>query len=131
MKTLSTVIQQDKRTLTSLATRLLPVMDTSLRTFLAMLAAGVAVTAIITLSIWAAGMDVNAYAGAFSWGLGFIFLALAVDNRGKLALVQMVSGLLILLMALLQRSISPDFIIGSGVLVAAWVGIVLFQRLSR
>ena len=105
-------------------------MVASLRDIMALTCAGLAAIAVITLSVWATGMGINAYLGVSIWGMGFIFLGLAVDNCGRLALFQLLTGVAFLVLALLQNSVSPDFIIVSGVLLATWFAVVLFKRLS-
>lgn len=105
-------------------------MVASLRDIMALTFAGLVAIAVITLFVWAAGMEINTYLGLGTWGLGFIFLGLAVDNSGRAALYQLTTGIAFLILALLQNSVSPDFIIASGVLLATWIAVTLFRRLS-
>ena len=130
MKTIGLSVQQDQGHLTLAVKKLFSSMAISLRAILALTVAGLAAAAIITLSVWTAGMDINIYLGAATWGLGFILLGLAVDNRGSAALYQMITGTALLLLALLQSSVSPDYFIGSGVLLAGWLAMLVFNRLS-
>ena len=130
MKTISLPVQQDQRFLTTAVKKVFKSMVTSLPAILALTVAGLVAAAIITLSVWTAGMNINVYLGAATWGLGFILLGLAVDNRGSAALYQMITGITLLVLALLQSSVSPDFIIGSGIILAAWVAMLVFNRLS-
>ena len=105
-------------------------MIASMHDVMALTWAGLSAIAIITLSVWAAGMEINTYLGLSTWAMGFIFLGLAVDNDGRVAVFQLVTGVAFLVLALLQNSVSPDFIIVSGALLATWVAVVLFNRLS-
>lgn len=130
MKTINVSMQQNQKLLTPVVNQIFPAIATSLRSVLALIAAVLVATAVITLSVWVAGVEIGVYLGAASWGLGFIFLGLAVDNRGSAAFFQMVTGLALLVLALLQSKLSSDYIIVSGVLVAAWIGVLLFNRLS-
>lgn len=130
MKTFNTSIHQDLSLQSFTTRRHLPAILASMRNILALSSAGLMAIAIITLSVWAAGMEITMYLGVSTWGMGFIFLGLAVDNHGRTALFQLITGVSLLVLALLQNSVSPDFIIISGVLLATWVAVVLFKRLS-
>ena len=70
------------------------------------------------------------YLGVSTWGIGLIFLGLAVDNHGWVALYKSATGVALLTLALLQNSVSPDFIIVADVVLAIWVAVALFKRLS-
>ena len=76
-------------------------------------------------------MGISTFLGVSSWGTGFIFLGLAVDNRGPLALFQVASGVALAVFALLQNSLSPNFFLLSGVLLASWVAFAVFRRLAH
>ena len=130
MKTVNASIHQNL-SLESFTTRAhLPAIVASMRNILALSSAGLAAIAIITLSVWAAGLEITMFLGVSTWGVGFIFLGLAVDNHGRAALFQLITGVVLLVLALLQNSVSPDFLIGSGLLLATWVAVVLFKHLS-
>jgi hypothetical protein len=101
----------------------------STREVLATLSAVTAATAIILLSILAAGVEFTNIIAASNWALGFVFLALAVDNRNSTPVLQLLSGLTLIGLAWLQANVSSDYAIASGVLVAAWVAITLFRKL--
>jgi hypothetical protein len=101
----------------------------STREVLATLSAVTAATAIILLSILAAGVEFTNIIAASNWALGFVFLALAVDNRNSTPVLQLLSGLTLIGLAWLQANVSSDYAIASGVLVAAWVSITLFRKL--
>ena len=130
MKTFNTSMHQDLSLRSFTARSHLPAILASMRNILALSSAGLTAIAIITLSVWAAGLEIDTYLGVSTWGMGFIFLGLAVDNHGRTALFQLITGVALLVLALLQNSLSPDFSIISGVLLATWVAVVLFKRLS-
>ena len=130
MKTFSVSIHGNLNLQSASSRGLIPAMVASMRDIIALTSAGLAAIAVITLSVWAAGLEINTFLGVITWGLGFIFLGLAVDNDGRVALFQLITGVAFLILALLQNSVSPDFIIVSGVILAIWVAVVLFKRLS-
>jgi len=128
MKTYSVHIDQNRKPASIASSKLIAAMKASLREILASMSAVLVAASIITLSVWAAGMEVNVFLGAGTWGLAFIFLGLAVDNQERTALLQMMTGLALLVLALLQNYVSPDFLIVSGTLVASWVAAIIFKR---
>ena len=131
MKTLSTAIQQTRNTRSFTTERLIPMLVSNMRGIMALMYSGLAAAVVITLSIWVAGMGINTLLGVSTWAMGFVFLAVAVDNRGRLALLQMTSGVALLTISLLQNSISPDFFLLTGVLSAIWVAFAVFKRLCH
>jgi hypothetical protein len=131
MKTFSATIQQNRRTQSFTTGKLIPVLASNMRNIMALMYAGLAAAAVMTLSIWVAGMGINTLLGVSTWAMGFVFLAVAVDNRGRLALLQMTSGVALLTISLLQNSISPDFFLLTGVLSATWVAFAVFKRLCH
>ena len=131
MKTLSAQIQQERNTRSFTTGRLIPVLASNLRNIMALMYAGLAAAVVLTLSIWVTGMGINTFLGVSTWAIGFIFLAVAVDNRGSLALFQVTSGVALLAFALLQNSLSPNFFLLSGVLLATWVAFAVFKRLAH
>lgn len=130
MKTYIAAFQQSQKLHSVVREKLITALTASMRDVVAVLGAVLAASAIITFSIWVAGMELSIFLGVSIWGLGFIFLGLSVDQHGRLALLQMTTGVALLVLALLQSSVSPDFIIVSGVLLATWSGAALFKRLS-
>ena len=130
MKIVSPSIHQNLKSQTVASKGLIPAMVASMGDIIALTFAGLAAIAVITLSVWAAGMEINTYLGLSTWGMGFIFLGLAVDSHGREALFQLVTGVSFLILALLQNSVSPDFIIVSGVFLATLLAVVIFKRLS-
>lgn len=95
------------------------------------LAVAVAVAAaLVTLSVWLAGKPMGPLLAAGAWGLGFVFLGLAIDSRGVRGVFLGITGLALPVLALLQDRVSPDFVIISGVLLAAWAGHGILRRKS-
>jgi hypothetical protein len=101
-----------------------------MRNVMALTWAGVAALLLIALFAWAVGLDINTYFGASSWGLGFVFLALALDNDWKHARYQLITGVALLTSALLQGILSPGFMMITAAVLAAWVAGAVFRRLS-
>ena len=130
MKTFSASTHQSLKVNSKATQKLGPILTASLRNIMALTWAGVTAISLIALSVWTAGMEINAYLGSLSWGLGFIFLALALDNHKKLARYQLMTGVALLVLALLQSSVSPGFVIISAAILAAWIAGAVFKRLS-
>lgn len=128
MKTYSVHIDQNRAAGFFARLKLIPAMTASIREIMALMSAVLVAVSIITLAVWAAGMEINTYLGAGTWAIAFIFLGLAVDNRERTATLQMMTGLALLILALLQSNVSPDFLIVSAALVAIWVAGALFKR---
>jgi len=129
MKTHSVTIQQYWQLQTVVKQRFIPLMGVSIHRTLAFMSALTTATAIVLLSVWMAGVEASNIVDASTLGLGFIYLGLATDNRGTTAIFQLVTGITLLVLAGLQHTVSPDFTIVSGVLVATWVGITVFRQL--
>ena len=106
-----------------------PSVSVSMREVVALLSAVTSAVAIIMLSVWASGSGLTAVVGAGTWGISFVFLGMAVDSRKPAALLQLSTGLTLMVLAWLQYTVSPEFMILTGVLMAAWVSVGLFQRL--
>jgi hypothetical protein len=129
MKIHSGHIQEHHRFHITADKSIVPVVVDSFRETLALLSAVIAAIAIVMLSVWVADMEIQNILGAFTWGLGFVFLAMAVDSQNSPAILQSLTGLSLLVLAWLHNSVSPDFIIASGILVALWVAATLFRQL--
>ena len=129
MKTFTAPLQQNRQLETIAGQKLIPLVKASIGDILAMLSAVTAATAIVLISVWVVGMGINDILGAGSWGLAFIFLGLAVDNREPTAGFQLATGISLLILSGLQNTVSPDFSIISGALVATWVAVLMFKRL--
>lgn len=121
MKTYFKPIQQNWQLQTLAKQRLIPFMVVPIQTILVFLGALTTATAIVLLSVWMAGVEISNIIGAGTWGLGFIYLGLAVDNHKPTAIFQLATGIALLVLAWLQHTVSPDFTIVSGVLLATWV----------
>lgn len=130
MKTISVSIHQSLKDQTTATRERVPAIAASMRNIVALTYAGLTAIAIIVLSVWATGLEINLYLGACAWGAGFIFLGLAMDNQGQAALIQLITGVALLVLALLQNSVSPDFFIITGVILATRVAAIIFKRLS-
>ena len=131
MKTLNAQIQTERETRSLTTGRLIPVLISNMRNIMALTYAGFAAVVVMVLSVWVTGMGISTFLGVSSWVTGFIFLGLAVDNRGPLALFQVASGVALAVFALLQNSLSPNFFLLSGVLLASWVAFAVFRRLAH
>jgi len=130
MKTVSATTHHSLKVKTIATKKLGPILTASMRNIMALTWAGVTALILITLSVWTAGMEINTYFGAGSWGLGFIFLALALDNDKKHARYQLMTGVALLTSALLQGILSPGFMIITAAILGAWVAGAVFRRLS-
>ena len=129
MKINTTSIHQDQLVQIRAKQGHFPSALVSTREVLAPLSAITAATAIILLSVLAAGTEFTNIIAASTWALAFVFFALAVDNRESKAVLQSLSGLTLIVLAWLQANVSSDYSIASGVLVATWVAISLFRQL--
>ena len=109
--------------------RVVPAVVDSFRETLALLAAVIAAIAIVMFSVRVNGTEMQSTYSALTWGLGFIFMALAVDNTVSTASLHFVTGLALLVLAWLQSVVSADFTIVTGMLVALWAAAALFRRL--
>ena len=130
MKTISASTHQSLKLKSTASRKLGPVLSASMRNVMALTWAGVAALLLVALSVWAVGMDINTYLGASSWGLGFVFLALALDNDRKHARYQLMTGVALLTSALLQGILSPGFMMITAAILAVWLSGVVFRRLS-
>ena len=129
MKTYTMPFQQNQRIQLSANEEILPAMTSSIKEILALLSAVSAAAAVVLLSVWVAGAEVSDLLGAGTWGVGFIFLGLAVDNREPVALLQLITGVALLILAGFGTFLSADFLIASGLLLATWVAAGLFKFL--
>lgn len=106
-----------------------PAMIISMRDILSLLSAMATVSAVVLLSIWVAGIDIRNIIGAVSWGLTLVFMALALDSQGRRAFMLLFSAGVLLVSAVLQSVVSPDYVIASGWVVATWAGVAVFKHL--
>lgn len=110
-------------------TRAVPAVVDSFRETLALLGAVSVAITIVMLSVWVAGTPMQAIYSASTWGIGLVFLAMAVDSSFSEAFLRAVSGLGLLILAWLQGSVSADFTVVTGMLIALWAATSLFRRL--
>jgi hypothetical protein len=129
MNTFSVTIHKHLDLHTSAARVQLPAMAHSIREILALLGAATAAVAVIMISVWLTGLEISNILGAGTWGAAFVFLALAVDAHKLTAILQGVTGVALLVLAWLQKTVSPDYMIVSGVVIAIWIAVVVFRRL--
>jgi len=129
MKTLTAPVQQKHEFQLAGREQSIPMVSVSIREVVALLSAVSSAVALILLSVWVSGSGLTAVLSAGAWGISFVFLGMAVDSPRPVALLQLSTGLALMILAWLQNTISPEFIILTGVLMAAWVSVGLFQRL--
>ena len=129
MKTYPLQVHQYQRVQKLSRQQLIPAMVVSVHEILALLSALTVTTILIVLSAWLAPMTSDNFLGAITWGLGFIFLALATDNNNRMAILQLTTGIALLALALLQLSVSPEFANISGAIVSTWLAFAVFRQL--
>ena len=129
MKAFTAPIQPNRQFQVTTGQKLIPALSASISEIMALVGAVTVAAGIVFLSIWVAGMDMNNILAAGTWGVAFLFLGLAVDNREPAALLQLITGVALLTLAWLQNNVSPDYAVVSGVLVATWVAVTVFRRL--
>lgn len=128
MKTLTATVREPRELETAAGKKWLWSMTEILREILGLAVAVAVAAALVTLSVWLAGKPAGPLLAACTWGLGFVFLGLAADSRGLRAVLLGITGLVLPMLALLQDRVSPDFVIVSGVLLAAWAGHGILRR---
>ena len=129
MKTINASLHQPRQVQSLSTGNVIPAMAASAQELLALLSAVALAATIVMLSVWAAGMEMTNILGAGIWGIGFIFFGLAVDSIEPKAILHLVTGVALLVLAWLQANVSADYVIMSGVLVASWVAVSVYQRL--
>ena len=129
MKTMNSTIHSRSKVRAEGRERVLPVMMDGSKQALALLSAVTTATALVFLGIWISGFEAPHFVGAAIWAMGFVFLGIAVDKRGLVAIAHLVSGLTMLLLAWLQSTVSADFTMVSGVVLAAWASVLVFRQL--
>ena len=129
MKAFTAPIQQNRQFQMTTGQKLIPALSASIREIMALVGAVTMAAGIVFLSIWVVGMGLNNILAAGTWGVAFLFLGLAVDNREPAAFLQLITGVALLSLALLQNNVSPDYAVVSGGLVATWVAVTVFRRL--
>ncbi len=92
----------------------------------AYLAAALGIAAILILATWASGNGMQDILAGTSWGAGLVFLALAIDSEGPGAMLQAVSGLVLMVLAWATYRVAPEFAVLAALLVSAWLLGVFF-----
>lgn len=95
----------------------------------ALLSAAIAATAIVVMAIWAAGQGAQSMLAALSWMSGIVFLALALDSRDPITILQLATGVGLLALAWLCSGVSPEFGIVAATVIAAWVVVPISRKL--
>ncbi len=95
------------------------------------LTAAIAATVIMVMAIWAAGHGAQNMLATLSWMSGIVFLALAVDSRDPISILQLATGLSLLALAWLCSRVSPEFGIVSAFVIAAWVMVPISRKLHQ
>jgi hypothetical protein len=101
------------------------------RSMLVTLATALPAAAIMVLTVLAFGSQAPGFAAAGLWATGFIFLALGVENEGARPLLLGISGAVLMLLAWLGFSFSPEFGVLAGFIVAGWVAFAIGSHLVR
>jgi len=129
MKTFNASIQQPRQVRIIPAGKFIPAVAASVNEIMALIGAVILAATIVALSVWIAGMEMTNVLGAGIWGVGFIFFGLAVDNSDWKGILQLVTGVALIVLAWLQAHVSTDYVIVSGILLATWVAASVFKRL--
>lgn len=130
MKTLHTYLDESSWKGSSSFRPHLPPMPVSLREILALwVSVGMATTVVLS-AIALAGTAAGSLIGASTWALAIGFIASAVDADRRNGLLQALTGLLLVAFAWLQNTVSPEYTIGTGILVAAWISVAVFKWLK-
>ena len=130
MKTLNTYFEENTLHSRSSFRPRLPVVSVSVREILALWASAGLATIVVLSAIALAGTAAGSLIGAGTWALALGFFAMAVDADGRKGLLQALSGLLLIGFAWLQNTVSPDYTIGTGILMAAWISVAVFKHLK-
>jgi len=62
------------------------------------------------------------------WSSGFVFLALAVDSERSSVAPLLITGLALLVLALLGSRVAAEFAIVAAILLAAWLAASILRR---
>jgi len=129
MKTINASLHQPRQVQTIPTGNVIPAIAASAQEILALLSSVALAATIVMLSVWVAGMEMTDILGAGIWGIGFIFFGLAVDSSDPKAVLHLVTGVALIVLAWLQANVSADYVIMSGILVAGWAATSLFKWL--
>lgn len=131
MKAFSAAIQENEKIRFVSTGRLIPALASNIRKIMALAYAFLTAAMVITSCVFVAGLEINTFLEVSTWGMGFIFLAMAVDSEGLHAKLQAVTGIALLAIALLQNLVAPDFFFVTGTLLASWLAFAVFKRLTQ
>jgi hypothetical protein len=131
MKAFNASLQQPRQVQIIPAGKFIPTVAATAHEIMALLSAAILAATIVAVSVWFAGIEMTDVLGAGIWGVGIIFFGLAVDGKDPKAILQVVTGVALVVLAWLQANVSADYIIVSGVLVAGWAATSLFKRLKK
>lgn len=92
------------------------------------LAVGIAAVVVIAAILAATTPAAVQFLSAGLWGVGFIFLALALEVGIKRVSPYVLTGIALPTLALLGSYIAPVFSILAGVIVAAWLAVWIACR---
>lgn len=85
--------------------------------------------AVIIGSAWAiANPNLETFLLASLWGVGFIFLTLAIDSKKKTFGPLLATGMALPVLALLSSRVAGEFAIVAAALVATWVAVSILKR---
>lgn len=107
----------------------IPAITLSVRDGLMLLSAAVLVSALVLLSVWVSGLDLRNVVAATGWGIATVFLALAIDARPRRAVLQSLTALALVILAWLQLTVAPEWVIATALLLAPWLAAGLVRRL--
>jgi hypothetical protein len=128
MKTYNLEMHKHKLLNTPTTNRWGPGINVFVVEMLAILGALAVAISVILMSIWLATLDIKPLLGAGTWAVAFIFFALAFDKRGAAALLLAITGAALVVLAWLQNTMTADYVIVSGVLLATWIAVAVFKQ---
>ncbi len=86
--------------------------------------------ALLTVTIWTVSdPGLAIYMRAFTWSAGFVFLAVAIDTqRPTTAIAVLVTGITILLIAVLSTHTGAGITVVSSLLISAWLTVAIYRQ---
>ena len=108
----------------------IPAITISVRDSLVVLSAAVLVSTLILLSVWVSGLDVGNTVSSAIWGIAIVFLAFAIDSHPRRAVMQSLTAFALVVLAWLQLTVAPEWVIASALLLAPWLVAGLVKRLQ-